>query len=58
MGMVFEQFVQARFADAVGAGAGCAEYSVHVAVTGSTFDVKNWKGEGGDDYTLSVNAGQ
>jgi hypothetical protein len=32
--------------------------SVHVAVTGSTFDVKNWKGEGGDDYTLSVNAGQ
>jgi hypothetical protein len=56
--MVFEQFMQARFADAVDAGAGCAEYSVHVAVTGSTFDVKNWKGEGGDDYTLSVNAGQ
>jgi hypothetical protein len=32
--------------------------SVHVAVPGSTFAVKNWKGEGGDDYTLSLNAGQ
>jgi hypothetical protein len=32
--------------------------SVHVAVTGSTFDVKNWKGQGSNDYALSVNAGQ
>jgi len=32
--------------------------SVHVAVTGSTFNVKNWKGEGNNDYTLSVNGGQ
>jgi cyanophycinase-like exopeptidase len=32
----------------------CRNISVHVAVTGSTFDVKNWKGEGGDDYALSV----
>jgi len=32
--------------------------SVHVAAAGSTFNVKNWKNRGGDDYTLSVNAGQ
>jgi hypothetical protein len=55
---VFRAIARRSQSNAVGAGAGCAEYSVHVAVTGSTFDVKNWKGEGGDDYTLSVNAGQ
>jgi hypothetical protein len=32
----------------------CRNSSLHVAVTGSTFDVKNWKGEGRDDYTLSI----
>jgi cyanophycinase len=59
-------FGPAYFLEANAAPAGCKDkmpltfrnISVHVTVTGSTFDVKNWKGEAGDDYTLSVNAGQ
>jgi cyanophycinase len=59
-------FGPAYFLEASTPPAGCKDkmpltfrnISVHVAVTGSTFDVKNWKGEGGDDYALSVNAGQ
>ena len=31
--------------------------TVHRAPTGSSFNVKSWKGQGGDDYILSVNDG-
>jgi len=56
----------AYFLEAATAPASCKDklpltfrnISVHVAAAGSTFNVKNWKSEGGDDYTLSVNAGQ
>jgi len=59
-------FGPAYFLEANAPPAGCKDkmpltfrnISVHVAVTRSTFDVKNWKGEGRDDYTLSVNDGQ
>jgi hypothetical protein len=59
-------FGPAYFLEANTPPAGCKDkmpltfrnISVHVAGARSTFDVKNWKGEGGDDYTLSVNAGQ
>jgi cyanophycinase len=32
--------------------------SVHRAPSGSSFNVKFWKGQGGDDYTLSTEGGQ
>ncbi len=32
--------------------------AVHRAPAESTFDVKSWKGSGGDDYTLSANGGK
>jgi cyanophycinase-like exopeptidase len=32
--------------------------SVHSAEPGSTFNVRDWKGHGGNDYSLSVNVGQ
>lgn len=32
--------------------------SVHRAPAGATFDVKQWKGEGGDNYVLSVDEGK
>ena len=55
-------FGPAYFLEANTPPAGCKDkmpltlrnISVHVAVTGSTIDVKNWKSEGGDDDTLAV----
>jgi cyanophycinase len=32
--------------------------SVHHAAAGSSFDLKNWKGNSGEDYTLSVTDGK
>jgi cyanophycinase len=33
-------------------------FRVHRVLTGGSFNVKMWQGEGGDDYTLSTNGGE
>jgi hypothetical protein len=33
-------------------------FRVHRVLTGGSFNVKTWRGEGGDDYALSTSEGE